>query len=211
MRLGTPKTPAPGGGVEPVFRLDMLSADELAGQGVTLLPALTPPTVNQGLVLNGTTQYAVARKNFILPAEFTMYFEFTPTFNYTVDANYVFSDSDALYRLLLLKYNNVNLNRILLLLGAGAIYVDGPNYGAIWRTNQRNKLCVVAATGAGLIYLNGMAVATANNPYTIGYFNNVVIGADYFGGNNFPGTFFDVQIYTRLLTAAEALQLTTVT
>ena len=59
--------------MEPVFHLDMLSADELAGQNVSLLPAATPPSVNQGLVLNGTTQYARVRNNIILPQQISIY------------------------------------------------------------------------------------------------------------------------------------------
>jgi len=209
VRLGTPKTPGCCG-MEPAFRLDMLSADELAGQGVSLMPAATPPSVNQGLVLNGA-QYAKARAGFLLSQQFSAYFEFLPTFNFDVDAACSFICGDSLVAGWFFKNSNINLNRLHYLIGAGGIYVDGPNYGAYWRQNQRNRLCACLESGLGVMYLNGVALVTANIAFTVTSSVYYYLGVRFDATSFFPGTFYDVQIYNRKLQPAEALQLTTVT
>ena len=210
MRLRAPTTPSCCG-VEPAFHLDMLSSDELAGQGVSLYPAATPPSVNRGLVLNGTTQYARCRAGFLLPQQFTFYVEFTPTFNYDNNSVFTFLYGDAAAQGWFFKNNNANLNRLFFLVGAGSIYVNGADYGALWVQNGRNRIAVRATTGASVMYLNGIALATVSVAWTSSPSNYYFVGADATPGTYFPGTIYDVQIYTRLLTAAEAIQLTTVT
>jgi hypothetical protein len=212
VRLRAPTTAAPGGGVEPALHLDFLSSDELAGQGVTLLPAATPPTVNQGMVLDGATQYARARAGFLMPQQFSLYLEFLPTFNYDENAGRTFLAGTTTAAGWLFKNNNINLNRLHFVCGAGgAIYVNGVDYGAFWRQGQRNKLCVRATSGAGVIYLNGTALATVNAAWTAAQTDYWLVGVDPTSAVWFSGTIYDVRIYTRLLTAAEALELTTLT
>lgn len=213
MILATPKTPGPYG-LEPSVRWDFLNADECAGQGISLLPALTPPSVNQGLVLNGTTQYATARSPLAnVPLVFSYYMEFAPTFAYTVNALYMAMDGDgASSRLGWYKHDNANSNRIHFLYGAvSPAYANGADYGTLWRQNQRNRLCLRATTGACAIYLNGSAVVTNNVAYSALIVPNYFyVGATYLATAQFPGTIYDVQIYPRLISAAEAIQLTTV-
>lgn len=213
MRMRAPTTPSCCG-VEPAFHLDMLSSDELAGQGVSLLPAATPPSVNQGLVLNGTTQYASVRNNIILPAVLTYYMEFAPTFNYTANALYIAQDGDAAgTRFGWYKHDNANLNRIIFMYAGGTpAFTNGADYGAYWRQNQRNKLCCRMMSGACVTYLNGNALVTNNAGYSLGVNpDRIFIGATYLGTAPFPGTIYDVRIYTRYLTVAEAIELTTLT
>lgn len=211
MRMRAPTTPSCCG-VEPAFHLDMLSADELAGQGVSLLPAATPPSVNQGLVLNGTTQYARARNQLVLPQLITLYVEFLPTFAYNANNTYTLTDGDGVStRIAVLKLDNANLNRIYLLIGGGSIYVDGAVYGAGWLQNQRNKLVFVCLSGAGAFFLNGVQYGASNVAFTTPNPTYFHYGITYAGTAPYPGTIYDVRIYTRLLTAAEAIQLTTLT
>jgi hypothetical protein len=56
-----------------------------------------------------------------------------------------------------------------------------------------------------------VALATNNTAWTMSSSNYYFVGADYALGTQFPGTIYDVRIYTRLLTAAEAIELTTLT
>lgn len=199
--------------MEPAFRLDMLSADELAGQGVSLYPVATPPSVNQGLVLNGVNQYARARNNIILPSQFTIFVEFMPTFNWDLNGQKAFCDGDAAgTRIILFKNNNASGNLLSYIAGTYGATVASADYSALWRLNLRNRIAIASANTACAYYMNGVALVETNfagaGPAHMNYFT---LGADYTGASNFAGTIYDFQIYPRLLTAAEAIQLTTVT
>ena len=212
MRLNTPRTPAPGGGVEPALHLDFLSSDEFRGMGGSLLPAATPPVCDNGLTVNGA-QYARVRKNFIMPASITLYCEFLPTFNWDFNAQLAFIDGDAGgTRTLLFKNNNGSGNILSFTQGAFGATVASADYSALWRLNQRNKICVRAVSGGCVAYLNGSALVTPNfggaAPAQADY---LTIGADFTGASLFRGTFYDMRIYTRMITAAEAIELTTLT
>jgi hypothetical protein len=210
MRLSTPKTAAPGGGLEPAVRYDFLSPDELAGQGVQLYPAATPPVVDHGMTLNGVNQYARARNSIVLPQSFTWYAEFNPAFAYDEDAAHALSDGDSgASRVMLLKNDAAGLYRLLLLVGTGAVYAASADYSALWRRNQRNRICVMAASGGGSMYLNGSAVAVATSPWTLTHSSFFYVGASFTASSFFSGVLYDMQIYPRLVTAAEAIQMTT--
>ena len=66
-----------------------------------------------------------------------------------------------------MKLDNANANRLYCIIGAGVVYVEAAAYGAGWRQGQRNKVCIVCVSGAGLAFLNGVQYATTNSPFTM--------------------------------------------
>jgi hypothetical protein len=208
--------------MEPAFRLDMLSADELAGQGVSLMPAATPPVVNQGLVLNGTTQYATVPLANLTQAfrmstvgaagPLSIFIEFFPDFAYTEDVTRYFLDSTG--------------NRQIILKGAAAsnyaldfyfgttIFIGqvlGAVYGPLWRTGSRNRLCLAITSGANNFYFNGTLIGSSVTAWPIALPTVLYLGSSIVPSDPFDGTITDFAIFNRQLTAAEAIQLTTVT
>jgi len=220
MRLGTPKTPGPYG-LEPAWRADFLSADECAGMGISLLPALTPPTVNQGLVLNGA-QYATVENNRLTPAflagvqdELSSYVEFAPTFNWDDASARMLYDSDAFAgrRFYLYKVANPDNRFYGVIASAAFVEIAPANYSAIWRQNQRNRVVVAAKSASTAVYMNGVALvnAAAAVPFPRNLPSGVMIGAATGVTSFFSGTIYDWCLWPRKLQPAEAIQLTTVT
>lgn len=220
MRLGTPKTPGTYG-MEAALRLDMLSSDEVRGQGVSLLSAATPPTVSNGLVLNGVDQYATIPLAWYTQAfrtsvpgaagALSIYFEFFPDFDYTEDVSRFFLDS-GVNRQIILKGPNASNYAIDFYLGP-ATYVGqvlGAVYGPLWRISNRNRLCVAATSGANFFYLNGSLIGSSVTAWPIAPPSVLYLGASIVPSNFFDGIITDFRIYQRQLTNAEAIQLTTV-
>lgn len=222
MRLRAPTTAAPGGGVEPQLHLDFLSSDELAGQGVSLFPAATPPTVNNGLQLNGTTQYArVIQEGWYSQAfrggvsnELTVYHEFFPDFNYN-EATVARPFLDCPVGNRYLFYKSPTGPGFSLQFYAGAFtFVGGvaaAAYGALWRVGQKNRMAAALKSGANVFYLNGSQIGTSVTAWVRGAPTGLYIGSTNTPDAWFAGTIKDFRIYNRQLTAAEAIELTTVT
>ena len=221
MRLGTPKTPGPYG-MEPALRLDMLSSDELASQGVSLLPAATPPSVNQGLVLNGTTQYATVPLAWFTQAfkmstpgaagAFSLYFEFFPDFDYTQDAIRFFLDSTG-NRQIVLKGPAASNYALDFYVGPTTFIgqVLGAVYGPLWRTGAKNRLCLALVSGANFFYFNGVLIGSSVTAWPIALPTVLYLGSSIVPSDYFDGVITDFALFPRQLTAAEAIQLTTVT
>lgn len=200
----------------------MLSSDELAGMGVSLLPSATPPSVNQGLVLNGTTQYVTVPQPWITPAfrmstpgaagAFSIFIEFFPDFNYTEDATRFFLDSTG-NRQIILKGPAASNYALDFYLGPTTFVgqVLGAVYGPLWRTANKNRLCIACVSGANNFFLNGTLIGSSATAWPISLPSVLYIGASIAPSNFFDGTITDFAIYQRQLTNAEALQLTTVT
>lgn len=221
MRLGTPKTPGPYG-LEPAARWDFLSADEVAGQGISLLPAATPPSVNQGLVLNGTTQYATVPLAWFTQAfrmstpgaagAFSLYFEFFPDFNYTENVTRYFLDSTG-NRQIILKGAAASSYALDFYMGT-TIFIGqvlGAVYGPLWRTSNKNRLCLALTSGANFFYFNGTLIGSSVTAWPIALPSVLYLGSSIVPSDYFDGTITDFAIYPRQLTSAEAIQLTTVT
>jgi hypothetical protein len=199
----------------------MLSADELASQGVSLLPAATPPSVNNGLVLNGTTQYATVPLAWYAqafqggtPGEVSIYFEFFPDFNYTEAVDRALCDGVAPNRYVIYKGSVAPYN---LYFYAGATtllaQVSSATYGGLWATGQRNRVVACMLTGASVFYLNGTQIGTSGVAWSRVLPAQFSIGSSVLAGgaNYFDGTITDFRIYNRKLTSAEALSLTALT
>lgn len=219
MRLTAPRTPAPGGGVEPALRLDFLSSDEFRGQGGSLFPAATPPTVNNGLVLNGVDQSATIPLAQYTQAfqggvsdEVSIYQEFFPDFNYTEAVIRSLWDGAAPNRYICYK-NSAGPDYFMYFFAGATTQIAAISavvYGALWQTGGRNRVLVTAKSGANAFYLNGTQIGTSVTAWSRALPSIMSIGATpatFF----FDGTITDFRIYNRKLTSAEALEMTTVT
>jgi hypothetical protein len=208
--------------MEPALRLDMLSSDELASQGVSLLPAATPPSVNQGLVLNGTTQYATVPLAWFTQAfkmstpgaagAFSLYFEFFPDFDYTQDAIRFFLDSTG-NRQIVLKGPAASNYALDFYVGPTTFIgqVLGAVYGPLWRTGAKNRLCLALVSGANFFYFNGVLIGSSVTAWPIALPTVLYLGSSIVPSDYFDGVITDFALFPRQLTAAEAIQLTTVT
>jgi hypothetical protein len=220
VRLGTPKTPGPYG-LEPAARWDFLSADEVAGQGISLLPAATPPSVNQGLVLNGTSQYVTVPLAWITQAfrttvpgaagPLSVFIEFFPDFNYTEDVIRFLMDSTG-NRQIVLKGPAASSYALDFYFGATTFIgqVLGAVYGPLWRTGGKNRLCLALTSGANNFYFNGSLIGSSVTAWAISQPTVLYLGSSIVPSDYFDGTITDFALYPRQLTAAEAIQLTTV-
>jgi hypothetical protein len=219
VRLGTAKTAGPAG-MEPVLRLDMLNADEMVGQGVSLMPTATPPSVSSGLLLNGSTQYARILLAHYTAAfegggsdEVSIYEEFAPDANYTEVAGRAFWDGAAPNRYLAAKSGVGPTFPIVFYAGATTAVgsIDAAVYGAYWRTGARNRICATMKSGANAFYFNGVQIGTDPAAWSRVLPDVIDVGASASAGANyFAGTIYDFRVYSRKLTAAEAIELTTV-
>jgi hypothetical protein len=219
MRLGTPKIPGPAG-MEAAFRLDFLSSDEVRGQGVELLPTATPPTVDYGMALNGTTQYAT-----VPLAQYTQAFqggapnqvsfmcEFFPDFNYDEAANRTLYDG-AVAPNRYICYKDATPPNYPLYFYAGATTLVGTinaaAYGARWVVGGKNRIVAALQSGANEFFLNGASVGTSVTAWARTLPGGLMVGAALGPALYFDGRITDFRIYSRKLTVAEAIEMTTV-
>ena len=221
MRLTTPKTAAPGGGVEPAVRFDFLSSDEVRGQGMSLFPAATPPTVNNGLVLNGASQYATVPLTQIVQAfqggvsgQLTEYVEFFPDFNYTEAVDRALFDCIAPNRYIIYKSAVGPAYFLHFYAGATTLIasIDSAVYGALWRTGGKNRIAAALSNGNSVFFLNGAVIGGSAVAWgRVLPSNMMTIGATNGPLNLFDGVITDLRLYSRMLTNAEGIELTTLT
>jgi hypothetical protein len=198
----------------------MLSSDELAGQGVQLYPAATPPSVNNGIVLNGTSQYATVASSWFAtafeggtPGEITMYAEFTPNFDYTEAVDRALFDGLSGTNRYLIQKSAAADKRIYFYAGASTLlgWIFGVDYGPYWRVGMPNKVLARCVSGANYFYFNGVQYGLTNTAWTRTLPTGLIVGAAQGPSLYWGGTISDVRFYNRQLTAAEAIQLTTLT
>jgi hypothetical protein len=172
----------------------MLSADELAGQGVSLLPALTPPSVNQGLVLNGTTQYA-RFSTAILPnmpyfasviGELTLVFLFTPGFAPNDGLDHYFLDLD----------DGAGANRTL-------ISHDASNELRVYSGATSIVMQPTVAVYGPWWSLNGSVFTTSAAAFTPQRVMRATLGASFALAQYFSGTFHNFAMFNRKLSQVE--------
>jgi hypothetical protein len=218
VRLSSPKTPGPYG-MEPTLRLDFLSSDELAGQGVTLYPTATPPTVNRGMTLDGSTQYAkilLSEYSAVFSGgvidEVSIYEEFWPDFNYNEAVRRPLWDGSGGANVYACLKSEVGPDYPLLFF-AGAFSlvatINASIYGPFWRVGAKNKILFSGKSGPNAFYLNGYSIGTSANLWSVLPSDNVCIGATP-GNFFFDGVISDFRMYSRKLTDAESIELTTV-
>ena len=219
MRLAAPKTPGPYG-MEPTLRLDFLSSDELSGQGVALYPTATPPAVNRGMTLDGSTQYAkvlLSQYSAVLEGgvtnELSIYCEFWPDFNYDEAVLRSLWDSTDGTNVYICRKSDAGPNYPLLFY-AGAfslvLSINAATYGPLWRVGAKNRVLFAGKSGPNEAFLNGTSIGSAANLWTRAVCSDLCIGAKP-GDFYFDGMITDFRVYNRQLPAAEAIEMTTVT
>jgi hypothetical protein len=218
MRCDVPRIGAPGG-QEPAFRADLRTAQTMKDQGWNLFPAATPPVVNRGITLNGSTQYAVLCDTVIDPAfmrgpsdELSIVMEFTPTAGYDSATQYTFYDSlFSAGWMYLIKFAAPG-NDILGVLNGGAfINLTSAVYGPLWTVGSKMQFVIYAKTASVQVRINGVEVAngavggvvTKTVRPTLFQIGRRQVSADGF----FPGVIHSLDFYNRKLSAAEVLAL----
>ena len=162
------------------------------------------PTVDFGITLDGSTQYAVYD---LLGREFssagiTIVCEFTPDFEHDDSAGHYLIDSQSGKRYLILKATS---NTLQIYLGNTfiAIIAEG-TYSAYWLQNERNVIVVSSITGHTDVWLNGSLIMDdENTAWSPANPVNFYIGAAYDGNFKFDGTIHRLQIFKTQLSAAE--------
>lgn len=220
MRLTAPRTPAPGGGVEPAVRYDFLSSDEFRGMGGVLMPAATPPTVNNGLVLDGAAQYATVPLAWYAqafqggsPLQVSFVCEFFPDFNYDEAANRTLYDGAAPNRYICYKDATPPNYPLYFYAGATTLVgtVNAAAYGARWVAGGKNRIAATLQSGANEFFLNGASIGSSVAVWARVLPSMLMIGASTGPALFFDGTITDFRIYNRKLTNAEAIEMTTLT
>jgi len=200
MGLTYPKINPPEG---LVFREQFINNQYVADNGGTLVGA---PTVDNGITLDGSTQYATYDGSFFANNdEITIEIWFTPDFNWNEDANRYFCDSTAGSQFYIRKYDNAGNNVLRTKIGDTVIAdISSASYSNFWVQGRMNHLVVCAASGDTDTYLNGNLVdeadASAWSPASPATF--------FVGSSNAPASYFDgvikeISVYGRKLTAGE--------
>ena len=176
-----------------LFRELFWNTDAVRDNGGTLVAS---PTIAQGMVCNGTTQYATyPLTSAVLNGKTALTFEmwFTPTFAYNDGLSHLLYDTTTnLHRII-----KNQLGEIIVSLGGTAMAaISGATYSAYWNVNKPNHIVVAAVSGSTQVYLNNVqiqTVATAwsatSNPATLYIGANVALTAF------FAGTIHSFSIY----------------
>jgi hypothetical protein len=187
------------------FFRETFSTEALVSNNWTLVGS---PILSNGLVLNGTTQYARVGLPESFNASFlTIVVRFTPNFAHDDSvAHYVFdvNPTGDYY------VEKTAANALELTLGNTAIVsVAAANYGAYWYENLPNILVITGTTADTSIWLNGFEIvsadATAWTPTTTSQFT---IGGTHAGGSLFEGTIHEILFGKLLLDDTSCQQLT---
>jgi hypothetical protein len=156
------------------------------------------PTIDNGIVLNGTTQRATRNvyTEFASTA-ITIAVKFSPDFDYDENANRAFFDATNGARYLVTKRDNANNNFLLVILGSVTIAnITTAQYSAYWNVGEVNTLVVSGESGNTDAWLNGNKVldgdSTAWSPKTPTIF---YVGSSYTGASLFDGTIYSTEIF----------------
>jgi hypothetical protein len=198
MGLEYPKIPAE----DVLFREQFYSNQYVADNGGTLVGA---PTVDNGVTLNGTTQYASYPISGLGDkAGVTMEISFIPGFAYDEDSNRAIIDATSGSEYRVVKFNNAVSNVLGIRLGGTGINIPSASYGAYWKVGQLNHLVIAGTSGATDAYLNGVKILDADasawnpkNPTTLH------VGSSNSLSSLFAGGIREISIYGRKFTAGE--------
>lgn len=177
------------------WREDFINAYLCQKAGLLLVGA---PTFDQGLVLNGTSQYATYEgeksRNIFSASSMYLFVRFTPDFDYDDGSAHYFLDSAPNNRIRLIKTAGDDLE---LRVGGTLIATILPGtYAAWWNTGEENVLTISYSSGDSNAWLNGVPILI-NDPsaWAPDYDEaTLYIGADSAGANFFDGTIHEVLI-----------------
>lgn len=158
------------------------------------------PTIDNGITLNGTTQYAevpgIALRN---EEEVTVIVEFTPDFDYDEDVRRAFyCTDDAGLAFYSYKNDNAGSNALVARFGeTSAINIAGSVYGAFWNVGEKNVLVFTSdgTTNGSDAWLNGTQILTAGGSSwsSSGDVGNLEVGRVPTTGWYFDGTINSVE------------------
>lgn len=183
---------------------DFHDADTMARKRWTLVGA---PTVNDGITLNGTTQYATkVLEDQFYSDEISIVCEFWPDFEYDENVRRYLFDTTAGALYSVVKDNNAGGNVLIVTLGNTAIAsIPSATYSGAWIVGGRNVLVVSGTTGDTSAWLNGVEILTADGEvWTPDDPATLFVGATNAGANFFDGIIKRLEVYKTLLTAQEA-------
>ena len=162
---------------------DFRDADSVARDGWTSVAA---PTYHKdgGVVLNGTTQYLTrVLAGELNTAQLTIHLEFYPTF----------TPGDAVVRRLwdstpgaagrTLFYIDVAGTITITVANTGVLTAALAAYSAYWMAGNRNVVSISSATGANLMWLNGVQIATSTTARPTGDAALLSLGGSTTGTN----------------------------
>jgi hypothetical protein len=165
------------------------------------------PTVNNGVTLNGTSQYV---KHWILHelrnGSLSFVLEFIPDFEHDDGINhYLYSSTNDDY--LVLKRSNNGL--LIKFGGIGITTISSGGYGPEWIKDGRNVLVICSQSGSTNAWLNGTQVLTgAATAWTPTDVDSLYIGTDSVqtAGRYFGGVFKSFKIFNTILSADDAVK-----
>jgi hypothetical protein len=165
------------------------------------------PTLNNGLVLDGSTQYGrIELPEAFSSSSITIVIRFTPDFAHDDGtAHYVFdvNPTGDYY------VEKTAADALDLYLGNTSIVsIAAANYGTYWHQNQQNILIVTGTTGDTSIWLNGFEITSSDaTAWTPTYPSQFTIGGTHAGGSLFDGTIHEILFGDLLLDDSSCQQL----
>jgi len=183
-----------------VFREDFTSPDTCSKNGTILVGS---PSVNRGITLNGTTQYATNPKRLSLNGQGFIVVRFTPNFAYDENTARVLIGSGSIATansIYTYKHNNANFNRLLCYLGTGYVYCNGADYSAFWLIGEENVLVVSWNGTSSAMWLNGNALTVTDVAMALNNTSSLTFGAATGGTSLFSGSIQSLIIGNRPLT-----------
>ena len=185
-----------------LFKEEFRNSYDVARNGGTLVGA---PVVKDGVVLDGSTQYAIYAIPSALLAQEQISFviEFVPDFNWDEDATrYLFRTSGVQYSIF--KNNNAANNVLRLYLGGTSIsLIPSATYSPYWKQGERNIIVISGTSGVNSAWLNGTLILTDGQTWTPGFSTTLAVGARFDGALKFAGTIKAFSAHARLPTQAD--------
>ena len=171
------------------FRERFINANLISDNGWTLFGS---PTISNGLVLNGSTQYGrIELSESFHASSILIYNRFTPNFAHDDGiAHYIF-DSNPTGDYYVEK---TAADALELYLGNTLIVsVAAATYGAYWYENLENILLITGTDSDTSIWLNGFEIVSADaTSWTPTQPSQFTIGATHAGGSFFSGTIHEI-------------------
>ncbi len=194
-------------GSQELFRSDFHSSDTVALQGITLVGS---PTIDEGLVLNGSTQYGIIDKSFEV-GSYWVKIVFTPNFDPTDSVQYYFAsygpykNDDGFCHI-----KNGADETLYVVSGTSWAYYLPAEYEAHWNSLAENVLIARCTIGsAPSLFLNGtlLTPTTVLGSCTSRVAPNLTIGAANGYLDHFNGTIHQFIVGQNALTDEDAQKL----
>jgi hypothetical protein len=165
------------------------------------------PTINQGVTLDGSTQYvsyALAGTEFN-SANISIVMEFYPDFNPSSGVLRYLFDTTAASRFTAYVHP---IGTMYVFFGpSGVVAVPQSNYEPYWIENGKNVLVMAGTSGSEKIYLNGELVFSASVAWAAVAPTTLFVGCANSLAAKFIGRITKFQVYHSLLTEQEAIDL----